>query len=170
MKIPFHCYLIFWKKIYVQTNCYKMLFKEKFNEKQVLNYDFFLNMRTNSLYFHSLYLFSQVAYFVARGVSPDLVDRSGMTPLMWAVWKICSLDPTRLLLTLGASPNLPDQQGNTALHWAILARNSTAISTLILQVIIKDFDMFMSIIYITQDTLFMNIRVQNMCQIGNSNS
>lgn len=79
-----------------------------------------------------------MAYFVARGVSPDLVDRSGMTPLMWAVWKICSLDPTRLLLTLGASPNLPDQQGNTALHWAILARNTTAISTLILQVIIKD--------------------------------
>nr|CAH7738753.1 unnamed protein product [Callosobruchus chinensis] len=56
-----------------------------------------------------------------------------MTPLMWAVWKICSLDPTRLLITLGASPNLTDQQGNTALHWAILARNTTAISTLILQ-------------------------------------
>lgn len=71
---------------------------------------------------------------MARGVSPDLVDRAGMTPLMWAVWKICSLDPTRLLLTLGASTNLTDQQGNTALHWAILARNTTAISTLILQV------------------------------------
>ncbi|CAG9836359.1 unnamed protein product [Diabrotica balteata] len=78
-----------------------------------------------------------VAYFVARGVSPDLVDRVGMTPLMWAVWKICSLDPTRLLLTLGASTNLTDQQGNTALHWAILARNTTAISTLILQTIIE---------------------------------
>ncbi|CAG9819647.1 unnamed protein product [Phaedon cochleariae] len=74
-----------------------------------------------------------VAYFVARGVSPDLVDRVGMTPLMWAVWKVFSLDPTRLLLTLGASPNLTDQQGNSALHWAILARNTTAISTLILQ-------------------------------------
>lgn len=74
---------------------------------------------------------------MARGVSPDLVDRAGMTPLMWAVWKICSLDPTRLLLTLGASTNLTDQQGNTALHWAILARNTTAISTLILQVRIQ---------------------------------
>lgn len=71
---------------------------------------------------------------MARGVSPDLVDRSGMTPLMWAVWKNCTLDPTRLLLTLGASPNVADQLGNTALHWAILARNTTAISTLILQV------------------------------------
>lgn len=59
-----------------------------------------------------------------------------MTPLMWAVWKISSLDPTRLLITLGASPNLSDHQGNTALHWAILARNTTAISTLILQVMV----------------------------------
>lgn len=65
-----------------------------------------------------------------------MVDRVGMTPLMWAVWKVCSLDPTRLLLTLGASVNVTDQQGNTALHWAILARNTTAISTLILQVLI----------------------------------
>lgn len=75
-----------------------------------------------------------VAYFVARGVSPDLPDRTGMTPLMWAVWKICSLDPTRLLLTLGANPNLTDfTHGNTALHWAIMARNTNAISTLLLQ-------------------------------------
>ncbi|XP_056630446.1 palmitoyltransferase Hip14 [Diorhabda sublineata] len=74
-----------------------------------------------------------VAYFIARGVSPDLVDRVGMTPLMWAVWKVCSLDPTRLLLTLGASVNIIDHQGNTALHWAILSRNASAISTLILQ-------------------------------------
>ncbi|KAK9730918.1 Ankyrin repeats (3 copies) [Popillia japonica] len=75
-----------------------------------------------------------VAYFVARGISPDLVDRSGMTPLMWSCWKVCSLDPTRLLLTLGANLSLTDStQGNTALHWAILARNTTAISTLILQ-------------------------------------
>lgn len=76
----------------------------------------------------------QVAYFMARGVSPDLADRTGMTPLMWAVWKISSLDPTRLLLTLGANPNLSDlTHGNTALHLAIMARNTTAISTLILQ-------------------------------------
>lgn len=75
-----------------------------------------------------------VAYFIARGVSPDLMDRGGMTPLMWSCWKVCHLDPTRLLLTLGASTNLTDTtQGNTALHWAILARNQTAISSLILQ-------------------------------------
>ncbi|KAL3266235.1 hypothetical protein HHI36_010416 [Cryptolaemus montrouzieri] len=74
-----------------------------------------------------------VAYFIARGVSPDLIDRGGMTPLMWSCWKVCNLDPTRLLLTLGASPNIPDHQGNTALHWAILARNTSAISLLIVQ-------------------------------------
>lgn len=75
-----------------------------------------------------------VAYFVARGVSPDLVDRGGMTPLMWSCWKVCSLDPTRVLLTLGANTSLADSnQGNTALHWAILARNTIAISTLVLQ-------------------------------------
>lgn len=74
-----------------------------------------------------------VAYFIARGVSPDLIDRGGMTPLMWSCWKICSLDPTRLLLTLGASPNICDHQGNTALHWAILARNTSAIGLLVVQ-------------------------------------
>uniref|UniRef100_A0A182TRT0 Palmitoyltransferase n=1 Tax=Anopheles melas TaxID=34690 RepID=A0A182TRT0_9DIPT len=75
-----------------------------------------------------------VAYFIARGVNPDLQDRGGMTALMWAAWKISALDPVRLLLTLGANPSLADHtHGNTALHWAILARNATAISTLVLK-------------------------------------
>lgn len=76
-----------------------------------------------------------VAYFIARGVNPDLQDRGGMTALMWAAWKISALDPVRLLLTLGANVSVVDHtHGNTALHWAILARNATAISTLILKV------------------------------------
>ncbi|XP_065079483.1 palmitoyltransferase Hip14 isoform X2 [Ochlerotatus camptorhynchus] len=75
-----------------------------------------------------------VAYFIARGVNPDLQDRGGMTALMWAAWKVCALDPVRLLLTLGANPSLADHtHGNTALHWAILARNATAVSTLIMK-------------------------------------
>ncbi|XP_053600142.1 palmitoyltransferase Hip14 [Plodia interpunctella] len=74
-----------------------------------------------------------VAYLVARGVSPDEADAGGMTPLMWSCWKVSAVDPTRLLLTLGASTHPTDcSHGNTALHWAILARNTTAISTLIL--------------------------------------
>lgn len=49
-----------------------------------------------------------VAYFIARGVSPDLQDRGGMTALMWAAWKIQALDPVRLLMTLGASGSMVD--------------------------------------------------------------
>lgn len=74
-----------------------------------------------------------VAYLVARGVPPDAADAGGMTPLMWAAWKVSAVDPARLLLTLGASTQPADRShGNTALHWAVLARNTTAISTLIL--------------------------------------
>lgn len=36
-----------------------------------------------------------------------------------------------MLITLGASTVVQDNfHGNTALHWAIVARNSTAVSTL----------------------------------------
>ncbi|XP_037297457.1 palmitoyltransferase Hip14-like [Manduca sexta] len=74
-----------------------------------------------------------VAYLVARGVPVDAPDAGGMTALMWSCWKVSAVDPTRLLLTLGAAPHPTDRaHGNTALHWAILARNTTAISTLIL--------------------------------------
>ncbi|XP_035730374.1 palmitoyltransferase Hip14-like isoform X1 [Vespa mandarinia] len=78
-----------------------------------------------------------VAYLVAKGVNPNMLDRSAMTPLMWSAYKVnsfsfYSLDPTRLLLTLGASHTLTDNlHGNTALHWAIIAKNNTAISTLV---------------------------------------
>uniref|UniRef100_A0A336K7Y1 Palmitoyltransferase n=1 Tax=Culicoides sonorensis TaxID=179676 RepID=A0A336K7Y1_CULSO len=75
-----------------------------------------------------------VAYFIAKGVSPDLQDRGGMTALMWASWKVSALDPVRLLITLGANPSSIDHtHGNTPLHWAILARNHTAIATLVLK-------------------------------------
>lgn len=78
---------------------------------------------------------SLVAYFIARGVNHDLQDRSGMTPLMWAAWRVCALDPVRLLLTLGANPSSVDYtHGNTPLHWAIMSRNATAITTLIIKV------------------------------------
>lgn len=76
-----------------------------------------------------------VAYFIARGLNPDIQDRTGMTALMWAAWKVNALDPVRLLITLGSNPSVVDHNhGNTALHWAILARNSTAINTLIFKV------------------------------------
>lgn len=75
-----------------------------------------------------------VAYFIAKGINPDSQDRGGMTGLMWASWKVSALDPVRLLLTLGANSNMVDHtHENTALHWAILARNSTAINTLVIK-------------------------------------
>lgn len=56
-----------------------------------------------------------VAYLIAKNVYLDIYDSSGMTPLMWSAWKMISLDPVRLLLTLGANPNLQDlAHGNTA--------------------------------------------------------
>lgn len=50
-----------------------------------------------------------LAYLIARNVYIDTFDGTGMTSLMWASWKVMTLDPVRLLLTLGANPNL---QGN----------------------------------------------------------
>lgn len=77
------------------------------------------------------------AYLVAAGGAgaADAGDAGGMTPLMWAAWRVAGVDPARLLLSLGADPRPADAaHGNTALHWAILARNSTAVSTLVLYV------------------------------------
>jgi ankyrin repeat protein len=55
-----------------------------------------------------------VAYLIARNVYVDTFDGNGMTSLMWAAWKVMTLDPVRLLLTLGANTNLQDlQHGNT---------------------------------------------------------
>lgn len=50
-----------------------------------------------------------LAYLIAKNVYLDTFDGTGMTALMWAAWKVMTLDPVRLLLTLGANPNL---QGN----------------------------------------------------------
>ncbi|XP_026271983.1 palmitoyltransferase Hip14 isoform X1 [Frankliniella occidentalis] len=78
-----------------------------------------------------------MAYFIAKGANMDGQDRGGMTPLMWSAYRVTrcassSLDPTRMLLTLGASSAFQDNfHGNTAIHWAIVARNSTAVTTLV---------------------------------------
>lgn len=72
-----------------------------------------------------------MAYFIAKGADMNCQDRGGMTPLMWSAYRVTSLDPTRMLISLGASTAVQDNfHGNTALHWAIIARNSTAVSTL----------------------------------------
>ncbi|KAK8391811.1 hypothetical protein O3P69_017445 [Scylla paramamosain] len=73
-----------------------------------------------------------VAYLVARGANVNLMDKNGMTPLMWSAYRVTSLDPTRLLLTFGASTSMADRlHGNTALHWAVIAKNHMAVSVLV---------------------------------------
>lgn len=48
-----------------------------------------------------------LAYLIAKSIYIiDAFDGSGMTSLMWASWKVMTLDPVRLLLSLGANPNL----------------------------------------------------------------
>ena len=45
---------------------------------------------------------------------------------------LCSVDPTRLLLTFGANVSTGDRlHGNTALHWAVQAKNAVAATVLI---------------------------------------
>uniref|UniRef100_A0A672TDH6 Palmitoyltransferase n=1 Tax=Sinocyclocheilus grahami TaxID=75366 RepID=A0A672TDH6_SINGR len=75
---------------------------------------------------------SIVAYLIAKGQDVDMMDQNGMTPLMWAAYRMHSVDPTRLLLTFNVSVNLGDKyHKNTALHWAVLAGNTTVISLLL---------------------------------------
>ena len=74
---------------------------------------------------------SIVAYLLAKGYEINCPDINGMTPLMWAAFRVKTSDPTRLLITLGASLNLTDKNRNTALHWAVYYRNRTAFHLLI---------------------------------------
>lgn len=60
-----------------------------------------------------------LAYLIAKNIYLDSFDGTGMTSLMWASWKVMTLDPVRLLLTLGANPNL---QGNRKVPLGILMR------------------------------------------------
>lgn len=74
---------------------------------------------------------SIVAYLLAVGYEINCPDTNGMTPLMWAAFRVKTSDPTRLLITLGASLNLTDRNRNTALHWAVYYRNRTAFQLLV---------------------------------------
>ncbi|XP_070568248.1 palmitoyltransferase ZDHHC17-like isoform X1 [Ptychodera flava] len=73
-----------------------------------------------------------LAYLIAKGEDPDLMDQNGMTPLMWSCYRMFSVDPARLLLTMGASINLQDRvHQNTALHWAVMSGNSCVFQVLL---------------------------------------
>ncbi|RUS80345.1 hypothetical protein EGW08_011884 [Elysia chlorotica] len=73
-----------------------------------------------------------VAYLIAKGQDVDMLDKTGMTPLMWAAHRVFGYDPARLLLTFGASVNKQDKlNGNTSLHWACLSGNHIVIKLML---------------------------------------
>ncbi|KAK7479774.1 hypothetical protein BaRGS_00028954, partial [Batillaria attramentaria] len=73
-----------------------------------------------------------VAYLIAKGQDVDLPDKTGMTALMWAAYRVFGYDPTRLLLTFGAAVNKQDKfHGNSALHWACQTGNHTTVKMLL---------------------------------------
>ncbi|KAK6192633.1 hypothetical protein SNE40_004074 [Patella caerulea] len=73
-----------------------------------------------------------VAYLIAKGQEVDMVDRNGMTALMWSSQRVFGFDPTRLLLTFGASVNKPDENlGNTPLMYACSTGNHTVVRLLL---------------------------------------
>lgn len=69
--------------------------------------------------------------FVFLGVKLIKSGTSGLSNQFVTLCLCFSLDPTRMLVNFGASTVVQDNfHGNTALHWAIVARNSTAVTTL----------------------------------------
>ena len=93
-----------------------------------------------------------VAYLLSRGVSADVTDLEGRSPLMWSVAKHFH-EVTRLLLGMRASANMADGAGetlyclllvwlqltclfalgNTALHWACRMTNMSSARVLVEQ-------------------------------------
>ena len=60
----------------------------------------------------------------------DEPDRSGHTPLHWAVYQRDGVS-TRILLKLGANPNAVDREGRTSLHWAAFVGNKSCLTQLL---------------------------------------
>lgn len=44
-----------------------------------------------------------VAYLISSGQSPNSLDSSNMTPLMWSAFKVQNVNPLSVLLKLGVS-------------------------------------------------------------------
>lgn len=73
-----------------------------------------------------------VAYFIAKGHDVDMRDKNGMTPLMWAAFRVFGPDPARLILTFGASISKKDTtNGNMPLHWACSSGNYAVVRILV---------------------------------------
>ena len=66
-----------------------------------------------------------------NGANPNERDRSGRTPLHYAVYTRPEVRVARILLEAGADPNIQDAYGRTPLHYAVFHDNPRIISLLL---------------------------------------
>jgi len=71
-----------------------------------------------------------VKYHLANGIKVNSQDKSGKTPLLWAV-RSQKHAVVSYLLTRGANPNLADNSNVTPLFWAVRMRRPELVSQLL---------------------------------------
>jgi len=71
-----------------------------------------------------------VKLLVSRGANLNLVNKNGLTPLMWAIEKGHTAI-AKFLLSSGAAITIADSQGFTALHKAVLNGNNEILAAVI---------------------------------------
>ncbi len=99
------------------------------NGANPLTYDIegFSTIHLSTMFGHSIV----TSYLLAKGIDPDLKDKNGVTPLMFAAQRIQSRDPAQLLVTFNARMNVQDNKGNTPLHYCVAFNNATVMKILL---------------------------------------
>jgi ankyrin repeat protein len=87
----------------------------------------FSTIHLSTMFGHSIV----TAYLLAKGLDPDMKDKNGVTPLMFAAQRVHSRDPAQLLLTFSARMNVQDSKGNTPLHYCVAFNNVTVMKILL---------------------------------------
>ena len=88
-------------------------------------------MENTPLHFASFYnCLPIVKLLVSKGANLNLINKNGLTPLMWAIEKGHTAI-AKFLLTSGADITIADSQGFTALHKAVLNGNTEVLSAII---------------------------------------
>jgi len=86
---------------------------------------------SSTLHFASFYnCLPIVKLLVSKGANLNLINKSGLTPLMWAIEKGHTAI-AKFLLSSGADITISDTQGFTALHKAVLNGNTEVLSAII---------------------------------------
>ncbi len=87
----------------------------------------FSTIHLSTMFGHSIV----TSYLLAKGIDPDMKDKNGVTPLMFAAQRIHSRDPAQLLITFNARMNAQDNKGNTPLHYCVAYNNATVMKILL---------------------------------------